>query len=287
MASSFLVQIVALVFIVVMTSNVSAQDGLDPDSQDIELEPIIPTEDEPEIASANSDHKELTPIELAVGVDMRQRSFTVDSVAANLQLSSSLYPTIFVGGAVFPHLDIQWLESLGLTGNFNYGVDTTIINEAGIVRRVPTRHLEVELMLSYRHRVSEKIALQAGTGIMTLDFVLSDNPFYSSTTYRAWKLSVSGLYSALDWLDVSGGVDIFPLVGLGVSESEFGQDSSTLGASIIVAFVADIIAGLYVYGGYEMLAFSSNFTGRGARGLESAVTTDIFHSLSLRAGYRF
>ena len=295
MTCSLRVFITSLACLLLASPHVCAQDDILLD--DVDLEPIVPERVEDADVRAVSSRDEGDVAEMATldfGLKVRQRSYNVDSEETNLKLSSALYPSVYIGGSLFPFAGnrdsdtgMEWISGFGLSGNFSYGVDTTVIDEAGVVRRVPTRHLEVDLLLNYRNRINELLSVEASTGVMTLDFVLSFNQLYSSTTYRAWQLGVSGAYSLLPWLEFEGGLRFFPVVGLGVSESEFGQDSSTLGAAIQIAVEADIVAGLYVHGGYELLAFSSDFTGRGARGLESPVTTDVFHSLSIWAGYRF
>jgi hypothetical protein len=275
------------VSVLLVSPTAFAQDDISLD--DIELEPIVPVENEAVDVSkeaVSQDSLEET-VSLDFGLKLRQRSFNVDSAAANLDLSSALYPTIYLGGELYPFGDMGWLADFGFSGSFSYGVDTTVIDEAGVVRKVPTRHLELEVLLNYRNRINDLFLVEANTGVMVLDFVLSFNQLYSSSTYRAWQLRVNGVYSLLSWLDVEGGIKFFPIVGLGVSESEFGTDSSTFGAAFQVAAEAEIVDGLYVHGGYDLLAFSSDFTGRGARGLESPVTTDVFHSMAVWAGYRF
>ncbi len=264
-------------------------DAVDPDDT-VELEPLAPRttpKDPPAQTLAAPIPQRASPLTLNAGVTLRQRSFTVDSVDANLDFSSSLYPTIGIGAAVFPFSTEGWLGSLGLEASFARGIDTTTIDEGGVIRKVPTRHSEIGAALVTRHRVTDTFLIEGHTGLFLLDFVLADNPFYSSTTYRAWLLSTKGVYTASSWLDVTGGLELYPLVSLGASEAEFGQDSSTFGASASLALEADIAGGLYAHGGYQLTAFSSTFTGRGARGLESAVTTDVFHSISAWAGYRF
>ncbi len=254
-----------------------------------EPEPLIPEEDAPTttrdtvVAGRDGDM-----VNARVGVTFNQRSFTLDSTDAGLELGSSLYPTLHIGAEVFPfNGDEGFLGNVGLVGSFARGVDTTAIDEGGVLRKVPTRHSQLDLAVAWRHKLADSLWIQADTGLLLLDFVLAANDFYSSTTYRAWQISTRGVYTISPRFDLQGGIQIFPLVGLGASEAEFGTGSSTFGASGHISVQASVVAGLYVHAGYQLRAFSSSFTGQGDRELDAVVTTDILHSLSLWTGYRF
>ena len=88
------------------------------------------------------------------------------------------------------------------------------------------------------------------------------------------------------WLSGFGHLNLFPTVGLGASEVEFGEDSSTFGAGMGGGAVAELIADLYARAGYQIRFFNTTFEGTGERGLASVVTTDVYHELSLWVGYR-
>lgn len=256
-----------------------------PPAQGQDLEPLVPERQPGGSVTQTSE----SMAKLEVGVNFAQRSFTLDSRTAGLELVSSLYPTFYLGAEFFPVArDTRWWSRLGLRAAFARGQDTTVIDEGGVERRVPTRHSELDLAAVYRQRVSPELLLEGGTGVQLLNFVLAENPFYSSTQYRAWQFSARGVYTVTPWLDLVGGFKVYPLVGLGgSSEAEFGQDSSTFGGGATLAAEATAAAGLYVHAGYTFRAFSTSFSGLGDRQLEAVVTTDIVHTLSVWAGYRF
>ncbi|MEO1268741.1 MAG: hypothetical protein AAFX99_11630, partial [Myxococcota bacterium] len=56
-------------------------------------------------------------------------------------------------------------------------------------------------------------------------------------------------------LSVFGGLQLLPVVGLGESEGDFGEDSSTFGFAFEAAARYALPAGLYVQGGYRIQVF--------------------------------
>ena len=126
-----------------------------------------------------------------------------------------------------------------------------------------------------------------GAGVDFIDFVLADNPFYSSTTYRAFWGLARASYQWTSALDVRGGLKLMPVVGLGESEADFGEESSTFGFVVEAEVRYDLFAGLNVRAGYRLLLFSSSFEGVGVRELEEVETSDMFNELSFLLGYTY
>jgi hypothetical protein len=260
-------------------------------------EPLFPTDDtgEPpprgELPGLRGEGRrggEAAPwLDLTAGLTFIKRSYTLSSLDAGLALDSSFYNSVQVEGAVFPLSGRPgWWSEFGLSASFLRGVDTTVAMEGDVVRNIISRHSELGVMLLWRVKLQEALWVRADAGFYLLDFVLSDNPFYSSTTYRAWRLGAQAEYQALPWLRAEAELGLLPLVGLGASEAEFGEGSSSLGAVAGVGAEVDLIGRLYLRGGYRLRWFSTSFEGRGLRGLEAVVTTDFFHDLSLWAGFR-
>lgn len=239
----------------------------------------------PSVRSADAPERSL--LDLSAGLSFIKRSYTLDSLDAGLALDSSFYSTVHVNAALFPLASSEgWLGDLGLVGSFLRGVDTTVADEGGVQRNIISRHSELSLGAAWRYQVMPQLQVRADTGIYLVDFVLSDNPFYSSTTYRAWWLGGQGEYTLSPWLRLDAQLGLYPVVSLGPSEEEFGESSSSFGAAFGLGAQVDLVGQVYLRTGYRGRWFSSSFQGRGTRGLEAVVTTDIFHDLALWAGFR-
>lgn len=259
---------------------------------ELEPEPLVPVEPEPVPSRTGADSG--APLGDAVrhvfaaegGLSLLQRSYTLDSKDTSLEFSSALYPSVYLEAEAFPLKGKEYLEDLGVMGEFKRGLDNVVINEAGVERKVPVRHSEISLSLAYRYLLDPAVWLRGEVGFTALDFVLSRNPFYSNTTYRALRLAARGEYRWLPWLTAFGDLNLFPVVGLGASEAEFGTGSSTFGAGVALGAMIDVVEGLYLRTGYMIRFFNTTFEGTGERELESVVTTDIFHDLTLWMGYR-
>lgn len=228
-------------------------------------------------------------LDLSAGMSFVKRSYTLESLEAGLALDSSFYSTVHVDGALYPLA--PWFrgelpENIGLLLGFARGSDVTIVEEAELTRRIPTRHSEFTAGLGLRWPVLPDLWVRGEGGLHILDFVLGDNPFYSSTTYRAWWVGASAEYALLDGVRLDAGFDFIPTANLGVSEQEFGQSSKTLGAIVDLGAEVDLVGYLYLHGGYRLRWLSTSFQGSGNRGLEAVVTADIFHDLALWVGYR-
>jgi hypothetical protein len=228
-------------------------------------------------------------LDLSAGMSFVKRSYTLESLEAGLALDSSFYSTVHVDGALYPLA--PWFrgelpENIGLLLGFARGSDVTIVEEAELTRRIPTRHSEFTAGLGLRWPVLPDLWVRGEGGMHILDFVLGDNPFYSSTTYRAWWVGASAEYALLDGVRLDAGFDFIPTASLGVSEQEFGQSSKTLGAIVDLGAEVDLVGYLYLHGGYRLRWLSTSFQGSGNRGLEAVVTADIFHDLALWVGYR-
>ncbi len=269
-------------------SSVVAQDF--PELEPEPLVPVGPDQGAPprlvEPDRAGSLEIPRTVLHVHGGLSMLQRTYTLDSRDTALEFSSSLYPAVYVGGDVFPFRNKEWLEDLGLAVEFKRGVDRVVIDEGGVTRKVPVRHSEIGLALLFRYQLDQAFWVRGDAGFTALDFVLSRNPFYTNTTYRALRLGVNGEYRVLPSVSAVGELNLFPVVGLGASEAEFGTGSSTFGAGLTLGAQADLVDGVYVRAGYMIRFFNTTFEGTGERELESVVTTDIYHDLTLWMGYR-
>jgi hypothetical protein len=268
-------------------TSVSAQDF-----PELEPEPLVPggpaLEEPPRVTGPDRPGLELkrTLFTVQGGLSALQRSYTLDSKDTALEFSSSLYPAVFVGAEVFPFRDTKWLEDLGVAADFKRGVDRVVIEEGGVSRKVPVRHSEIGISLAFRYPLDESFWVRGDLGLTSLDFVLSRNPFYTNTTYRALRLAVSGEYRLMPGFSALGEINLFPVVGLGASEAEFGEDSSTFGAGVTLGAQMDLVQGVFVRAGYMLRFFNTTFEGTGERELESVVTTDVYHDLTLWMGYR-
>ncbi len=228
-----------------------------------------------------------TWLDLSAAMTFIKRSYALDSLDAGLKLDSSFYDTYAVGVEAYPLIgqgDV--LEDIGIKVSYLRGNDTTLVNEGEVVRTIISRHTEFSLAATYRVNLTPELDLSADVGLYLLDFVLSDNPFYSSTTYRALWLGGQGRYQLLPWVHADAELGVFPVTGLGDSQTEFGESASTVGAVAGLGLETDLTQNLYVRVGYRLRWFSSSFEGQGDRGLEAVVTTDFFHDLALRLGYR-
>ena len=228
-------------------------------------------------------------IDVSAGMVAFKRDYAVSSNTEGLEYSSAFYPGFTVTADIFPLVLATdgWASGLGLHVHVTRGFDTVkVIGDAGGELSVPVRHGELGGGLLYKIAVADSLDLRLGAGYDTVDFVLADNPIYSSTRYRATWLSIGLDVSLSNELAIEAGIVGLPLVSLGDSEKEFGTSSSTVGAAANLGLSYDVIAGLYAHTGYRVRAFSTTFEGEGLRGLADVEATDIFHDFTFWVGYR-
>ena len=249
------------------------------------LEPVL---DEELVEESEPEPREAGWIHAHAGMTLAKRDFSLASATEELQYSSSFYPGVSIGGDAYPLTLVtsEWWSDVGITAHFMRAFDDATIDEGSGPREVPVTHQDFGFGVIYPWALSEELSLRFGAGVDFVDFVLADNPFYSSTTYRAFWLGTRATYRWSEDLSLFGGLQLLPVVGLGESEEDFGEDSSTFGFALDATARYALFDGLYVEGGYRIQVFNSSFDGVGVRRLEQVETTDIYNSVSVWAGYQ-
>ena len=253
-----------------------------------ELSPLVEEEDD-----GPDRPKEGPLLIIEGGVSAIKRDFDVVSASAGLEYSTGLYAGFRVDADLYPYpWGGEWIGNLGITGRFLRGSDTVKLILAEGEQALESTHTEWSLGAVFRKEFSPTLSLRFGLGFESLDFVLADNPVYSSTAYRALWLSAHINYGIVDRLSLVGGINALPWVGLGDTEAEFGTGSSAFGVVVDLALSYDIVSGLYVRGGYRLRAITTTFEGQGTRqiageALVDVKSNDFVQEPSLWLGYRY
>jgi len=255
-----------------------------------------PTSDAPPLVAVADDErpKEGPLVVIEGGVSALRRDFDVVSSTVGFDYSATLYPGFHVAADLYPY---PWggavVGNLGLTGHFLQGSETVSLQKAdGSTQPLESVHTEWSAGAIFRQEFSPTFLLRYGVGYEAVDFVLADNPVYSTTTYTALWLSAHAVYGIVDGLAFEGGLRALPWVGLGASESELGTGSTAFGAVVDLSLTYDLFAGVFVRGGYHLRAITTTFEGTGTRQigeqtLTNAQSNDFVNDGSLSLGYRY
>lgn len=269
----------------------------EPPPPEPEIEPMVdPTLEVGPVIEPEPDErpKEGPLVVLEGGFSALRRSFDVVSSTGGLEFTATFYPGLRVAADLYPY---PWggafIGNLGLTGHFLSGSETVKLLQAdGTVAEIAADHTEWSTGAVFRQEFSPTFHMRYGLGYEAVDFVLADNPVYSTTTYAALWLSAHTEIGIADGLAFAGGIRALPWVGLGESEADFGTGSTAFGAVIDLSLTYDLFAGMFLRGGYRFRAVTASFEGTGTRQvgeqtLTNAQSNDFVHNGELAVGYRY